>query len=161
MVPHKTLSLLLLTSNCLGLLVQAEENSINELENISFSSVQRQKRDLVRHSYHHNAVDTRDVTTTGDILANGTTDDSGRTCIKKMMMVEETVYDDVMTCNHKYQERCHESYVTVYEPHQEEECDERYRKVCDISYDTKARVYISHFTRTSNFGLSIRFSRNF
>jgi len=54
------------------------------------------------------------------------------------MMVEETRYDEVMTCDHSYRERCHTSYVTVYEPHQEEDCDEKFRKVCTISYEQKA-----------------------
>ena len=37
-----------------------------------------------------------------------------------------------------YDERCHDSYVTTYEPHQEEECDEKFRKVCTIWYEEKA-----------------------
>ena len=44
------------------------------------------------------------------------------------MMVEETVWDDVMTCDHSYDTRCHISYITTYESQQEEECDENYRK---------------------------------
>ena len=37
-----------------------------------------------------------------------------------------------------YDERCHQTYVTTYEPHQEEECDEKFRKVCTIWYEEKA-----------------------
>ena len=65
-------------------------------------------------------------------------DAEGRKCVKKMMMREETVYDEVMTCHHSYDERCHDSYITTYEPHQEEECDEKFRKVCTIWYEEKA-----------------------
>ena len=39
-------------------------------------------------------------------------------------MVEETVYDRVPTCDHSYDKRCHTSYITQYEAHQEEECEE-------------------------------------
>ena len=105
-----------------------------------FSSL-REERDLVSHDHHHHekSLELNAKASILNIAENGTTvDETGRRCIEKMMMVEETVYKDVMTCDHKYKERCHESYVTVYEPHQEEECDERYRKVCDISYTQSA-----------------------
>ena len=62
-------------------------------------------------------------------------DDKGQKCVKKMMMRRETEYEEVMTCTHSYDERCHTSYTTSYEPHQEEECDENFRKVCNsVSY---------------------------
>ena len=61
-------------------------------------------------------------------------DAEGRKCVKKMMMREETVYDEVMTCYHSYDERCHDSYITTYEPHQEEECNENFKKSCFIEY---------------------------
>ena len=36
------------------------------------------------------------------------------------------------TCVHSYSEECHDTFVTTYEPHQEEECDEKFRKTCTI-----------------------------
>ena len=45
------------------------------------------------------------------------------------MMVEETEYDEVVTCDHSYDQRCHTSYVTSYVSQQQEECDENFRKV--------------------------------
>ena len=45
------------------------------------------------------------------------------------MMVEETAYDEVVTCDHSYDQRCHTSYVTSYVSQQQEECDENFRKV--------------------------------
>jgi hypothetical protein len=33
-------------------------------------------------------------------------------------MVDETEYDDVMTCDHSYDRRCHTSYTTTYEAQQ-------------------------------------------
>ena len=67
-------------------------------------------------------------------------DDKGLKCVKKMMMRRETEYEEVMTCTHSYDERCHTSYTTSYEPHQEEECDENFRKVCIIYNEQKAMI---------------------
>ena len=33
-------------------------------------------------------------------------------CVAKVMMVEETEWDEVVTCNHSYHQSCHQSYVT-------------------------------------------------
>merc|ERR1711936_925827 len=98
---------------------------------------------------HHNVdginVDDRRVTNidraTPDIiddLSEAVPDASGRRCVDKVMMREETEYDEVLTCDHSYDRRCHTSYVTKYEPHQEQECDEKFRKVCTIDYEQKA-----------------------
>lgn len=62
----------------------------------------------------------------------------GRKCVNKVMMREETEYDEILTCDHSFDNRCHTSYVTRYEPHQEEECEEKFRKVCVIDYEQKA-----------------------
>jgi len=58
--------------------------------------------------------------------------DSGKKCIDKIMLVEETEYDVVVTCDHSYDQRCHTSYTTSYEAQQEEECQEDFKKVCFI-----------------------------
>ena len=63
---------------------------------------------------------------------------TGRKCIKKVMMTEYTDYTDVMTCVHKTEERCHTSYVTDFEPHQEQKCDEKFEKTCTIYYENVA-----------------------
>jgi len=55
-----------------------------------------------------------------------------------VMMVEETVFDEVVTCDHSYDRRCHQSYITTYEAHQEEECEENFRKICYIDYEEQA-----------------------
>jgi len=59
----------------------------------------------------------------------------GKRCIDKVLMVEEIEYDDVVTCDHSYDKRCHTTYVTNYESQQEEECDENFRKSCFIEYE--------------------------
>ena len=63
---------------------------------------------------------------------------SGRKCIDKVMMAEETVYDEVVTCDHSYDKRCHTSYVTNYASQQEEECEEHFKKSCYIAYEPLA-----------------------
>merc|ERR1712128_250269 len=59
---------------------------------------------------------------------------NGKKCIDKVEMVEETEYDDVVTCDHSYDKRCHTTYVTNFESQQEEECEENFRKSCFIEY---------------------------
>merc|ERR1712179_732492 len=58
----------------------------------------------------------------------------GERCIDKVVMVEETEYDDVVTCKHSYSEKCHTTYTTDFEPQQEEECEENFVKNCFIEY---------------------------
>jgi len=53
-------------------------------------------------------------------------------CIDKVMIVEETAFDEVITCDHSYDQRCHTSYVTAYDAVQEEDCEENYKKECFI-----------------------------
>lgn len=37
---------------------------------------------------------------------------------EKVMMTEETVYDDVIECHHSYDSKCHTTYKTIYDPQQ-------------------------------------------
>ena len=46
-----------------------------------------------------------------DELSAVAADDSGRKCINKVMMREETEYDEILTCDHSYDKRCHTSYI--------------------------------------------------
>ena len=61
-----------------------------------------------------------------------------RSIVNKTMFKVKTDYDEITTCTHSYSERCYTSYTTSYEPHTEEECEERFRKVCTISNEEKA-----------------------
>ena len=67
-----------------------------------------------------------------------TVDANGLSCIKKLMFVEYTDYTEAMTCVHKTKERCHDTFVTQFEPHQEQVCDEKFEKTCIISYENVA-----------------------
>ena len=62
-------------------------------------------------------------------------DQEGKRCVDKLQMVEEVVYDEVITCDHSYDRRCHSTYITSYDSQQEEECEENFRKTCFIQYE--------------------------
>merc|ERR1711971_848014 len=68
----------------------------------------------------------------------GVSDGKGKKCVDKVMFVEETVYEEVQTCIHDYDRRCHISYVTTYQAQQVEECEENFRKECSVSFEVQA-----------------------
>ena len=94
------------------------------------------------HHAHHEVEDTRVARQRGqrqrgggDVeLDIGSIAAAGERCIDKVVMVEETEYDDVVTCKHSYSEKCHTTYTTDFEPQQEEDCEENFVKSCFIEY---------------------------
>ena len=67
--------------------------------------------------------------------------DEEKKCVQKVMMVEELIWDDVVTCDHSYDKRCHTTYKTSFDSVQEEECEENFRKTCFITMvDTAMNV---------------------
>lgn len=73
---------------------------------------------------------------------------AGERCIDKVVMVQETEYDDVVTCKHSYSEKCHTTYTTDFEPQQEEECEDNYIKNCFIEYKKIAGEETVEFCHT-------------
>ena len=73
---------------------------------------------------------------------------AGERCIDKVVMVEETEYDDVITCKHSYSEKCHTTYATDFTPQQEEKCEENFKKSCYIEYKKQAGDEIVDFCFT-------------
>jgi len=57
-------------------------------------------------------------------------------CINKVMQVEETVYDDIIKCQHRFTEKCHDTFITEYVATQEERCQTSFMKSCHITYTT-------------------------
>jgi len=43
-------------------------------------------------------------------------------------VVEETEVDEQIECHHSYNQKCHTTYTTDFEPTQEEECEENFKK---------------------------------
>ena len=72
----------------------------------------------------------------------------GERCIDKVVMQEETEYDEVVTCKHSYSEKCHNTYVTDFEPQQEEDCEETFTKSCFIEYKKVASTEPVKFCHT-------------
>merc|ERR1711887_357676 len=93
------------------------------------------------HAHEHQAVDARGSRQGGGdevALDIGSIAAAGERCIDKVVMVEETEYDDVVTCKHSYSEKCHTTYTTDFEPQQEEDCEENFVKSCFIEYKKTA-----------------------
>ena len=72
----------------------------------------------------------------------------GRRCVQKVMMVEETVFDEIVTCDHSYDKKCLTSYITQYEPFQVEECGEQFKKSCFIKTEKKSVTEVVEVCRT-------------
>ena len=73
---------------------------------------------------------------------------AGERCIDKVVMVQETEYDDVVTCKHSYSEKCHTTYTTDFVPQQEEKCEDNYIKNCFIEYKKVAGQETVEFCHT-------------
>merc|ERR1711970_161460 len=103
------------------------------------------------HAHEHNAVDARGSRQGGgdDVsLDIGSIAAAGERCIDKVVMVEETEYDDVIECKHSYSQKCHTTYTTDFEPQQEEECEETFTKNCFIEYKKAASEETVKFCHT-------------
>jgi len=81
-------------------------------------------------------------------LSIGSIAAAGERCIDKVVMQEQTEYDDVITCKHSYSEKCHTTYTTDFEPQQEEECEESFIKSCFIEYKKSASEEAIKFCHT-------------
>ena len=55
-------------------------------------------------------------------------------------MIELYDKQPIHECVHKSTEQCHYTYVTQFEPIQEEECDENYQKSCQVSFSAHLRM---------------------
>ena len=103
------------------------------------------------HHGHHDHHDPRGSRQGGEeeiALDIGTIAAAGERCIDKVVMVEETEYDDVVTCKHSYSEKCHTTYTTDFEPQQEEICEENFIKECFIEYKKSASEEKVEFCHT-------------
>merc|ERR1711910_188584 len=103
------------------------------------------------HAHAHQAVDARGSRQGGgdDVALDiGSIAAAGERCIDKVVMVEETEYDDVIECEHSYTQKCHTTYTTDFEPQQEEDCEENFVKSCFIDYRKIASEETIEFCHT-------------
>jgi len=75
-----------------------------------------------------------DDNTDDDEDKDPTTDKEESVCVKKVMQVPRTVWEDKIVCQHKLSEKCHTTFLTDYVPTQERKCHTSYNKRCRITY---------------------------
>ena len=62
----------------------------------------------------------------------------GGMCLVTEEVVESVEQQPGYSCHQRLEETCHDSLVTVFSPHQEEDCSEHYEKRCQISFTQEA-----------------------
>ena len=81
-------------------------------------------------------------------LRDITKKDTNERCVDKIVFVNETEYDEVITCDHTYSEKCHATFKTDFEPSQEQECSESFTKNCFIEFKDVATEEDIEFCHT-------------
>ena len=71
-------------------------------------------------------------------FSQATRQPDGRLCVIKEESVETLSKDPILECTHKSVEKCHYTYVTVFNPQQEEQCEENFEKSCQITFRPEA-----------------------
>ena len=64
--------------------------------------------------------------------------DTGLCCVEDEDTVTSLQSDPILECTHKSVEKCHYTYVTQFEPTQEEFCEENFEKSCQITFKKQA-----------------------
>ncbi len=64
--------------------------------------------------------------------------DTGFCCIEKEETVTSLQKDPILECTHKQVEKCHYTYVTQFQPAQEEICEENFEKTCQVTFKQQA-----------------------
>ena len=64
--------------------------------------------------------------------------ETGFCCIDKTEQVTTLQKDPILECTHKDTEQCHYTYVTRFQPSQEEVCEESFEKKCSITFKQQA-----------------------
>jgi len=62
----------------------------------------------------------------------------GKRCITKEEEISSLEREKVLECTHKNVEQCHYTYVTQFQPSQEEVCEENFEKSCSITFKQQA-----------------------
>ena len=66
--------------------------------------------------------------------------ETGKRCVIKEESVESLEKEPILECNHKNVEKCHYTYVTQFNPAQEEVCEENFEKTCQITFKKQASI---------------------
>ena len=65
-------------------------------------------------------------------------EETGKRCVLKEEEVESVEKEPILECTHKNMEKCHYTYVTQFQPSQEEICEENFEKQCQITFKQQA-----------------------
>lgn len=65
--------------------------------------------------------------------------ETGKLCVIKDQTVHSLQKTPILHCDHKDVRQCHLTYVTKYEPFEEEVCEENFEKICQIVFRQVAR----------------------
>eukprot|EP00092_Neocalanus_flemingeri_P003368 GFUD01003606.1.p1 GENE.GFUD01003606.1~~GFUD01003606.1.p1 ORF type:complete len:393 (+),score=117.05 GFUD01003606.1:114-1181(+) len=65
-------------------------------------------------------------------------------CVEKVVLEEDTEWDQEVQCHHRYRQHCYKTYSTAFNPVQEEECQDNYKKNCFIEFGLDA---VNHTVR--------------
>ena len=71
-------------------------------------------------------------------LSEAVENGKGKRCVVKEESVEKLERQPILECTHKNVEKCHYTYVTVFNPQQEEQCEENFEKSCQITFRAEA-----------------------
>ena len=80
----------------------------------------------------------REATPGGVDFSQATRQSDGRLCVIKEETVETLSKDPILECTHKDEEQCHYTYITKFNPAQEELCEENFEKSCQITFRAEA-----------------------
>merc|ERR1711945_59101 len=64
--------------------------------------------------------------------------DTGLCCVDKEETVTTLEKEPILECTHKNTKQCHYTYVTQFQPSQEEVCEENFEKTCSITFKQQA-----------------------
>ncbi len=64
--------------------------------------------------------------------------DTGLCCVEEEETTTSLQSDPILECTHKNVEKCHYTYVTQFNPAQEEICEENFEKSCQITFKQEA-----------------------
>ena len=72
------------------------------------------------------------------VIGSAARQPDGRLCVIKEESVETVSKDPILECVHKTVEKCHYTYITKFDPTQEEQCEENFEKSCQITFRAEA-----------------------
>ena len=89
-------------------------------------------------SYSRRAKQYSERPVNGVDLSEAVENGEGKRCVVKEESVEKLKRQPILECTHKNVEKCHYTYVTVFNPQQEEQCEENFEKSCQITFRAEA-----------------------